>query len=67
MHLKVLAPLHQVLFVFIGRLYIWPSLTKRNHTEAILLVLIAQSTDEENGCEAMHEQEAQNVVVLHPA
>jgi hypothetical protein len=59
MYLKVFATLHQVLFVLIGRLYILPSLTKRIHMEAILLVLTAQSTDEENGYEAMHEQEAQ--------
>ena len=33
--------------------------------KAILLVLDAQSTDEENLFQATHEQEAQNVVVLY--
>jgi len=35
--------------------------------EVILLVLDASYTDQENGCQAMHEQETQNVVVLHLA
>ena len=33
--------------------------------KAILLVLDAQSTDQENLFQATHEQEAQNAVVLH--
>jgi hypothetical protein len=35
--------------------------------EAILLVFCAQSADQENGCQAMHEQEVQKIVVLHVA
>lgn len=31
------------------------------------LLLHAQSTDEGNSCQATHEQEAQNVMVLHVA
>jgi len=47
---------------------------KKNHIRydrafvaAVLFFLHAQSTNEENICQAMHEQEAQNVVVLHVA
>ena len=35
--------------------------------EAILLVLIAQSNHEENGCQGKHEQAMQNVVMIHLA
>ena len=50
--------------------YIW----KINYCEydsdfagVILLVLDAQSTDQQNGCQAVIEQESQNDVVLHLA
>jgi hypothetical protein len=35
--------------------------------EVIVFVLAAQSTDQEDSCQTLHEQEVQNVVVLHPA
>jgi hypothetical protein len=34
---------------------------------ACLLVFYASSTDQENGCQAMHEKKIQKVVVLHIA
>jgi len=35
--------------------------------EAILLVLTAQSSDEENDCQGKHEQAVQNLVMIHLA
>jgi hypothetical protein len=58
--------------VLIGSPSFWPSPRERDHTEksrdlanAIAFVLDAQSTDQENGCEVVHELEMQNMMVLH--
>jgi hypothetical protein len=40
---------------------------KRSRTEAVLLVLDAQYTEQENCCPARDEQGAHNVAVLHLA
>ena len=37
---------------------------KIHHREVILLVFDAPYTEQENGCQATHEQETQNVVLL---
>jgi hypothetical protein len=60
-------PVHLLFSVSIGRLPRWTKRTKIHHREVILLVLDAPYTDQENGCQAMHEQETQNVVMLHLA
>jgi hypothetical protein len=52
---------HLLFSVSIGRLPRWI----KSHRKVILLVLDAPYTDQENGCQAMYEQETQNVVVLH--
>jgi hypothetical protein len=60
-------PVHLMFSVSIGRLPRWSKRTKIHHREVILLVLDAPYTDQENGCQAIHEQQTQNVVVLHLA
>jgi hypothetical protein len=54
------------------RLPFWCSQPKIPNTQydgtfakAILLELDTQFTDQEDSCEAMHEQKEQNLVVLH--
>ena len=69
-----------LLFQFLSCSWFWlvvchfgrPSPRERDHTEnsrdlakAIAFVLDDQSTDQENGCQVMHELEMQNMMVLH--
>jgi hypothetical protein len=50
--------------VLIGNLSFWPSPRERDHTENSR-ALAKESTDQENGCQVMHELEMQNMMVLH--
>lgn len=59
----------QVFLLLIGRLFIWPSPTKRNDMECdrnFPLVPDVQSAKQEDEYQATLEQAAQNMMVLRP-
>jgi hypothetical protein len=58
-------PRHLMFLALSDELSGWPEPTQIEHIEPILFVLDAQTTSNENGCQASHEEVSKDAVVPH--